>query len=301
MASNVTRDHHTWTRDTIKNVSGDVTLDLAGDLTVDVAGIDIHFAVGGIAYLSWAATGILTLKAAADTSDSFSINIANNGVATLSTVDDSGTAGHIKLQPNGDVVLDPDSQKVIIPATDKLYLDGGTDTYIHEVSDDKIQFIVGDDGDIMLQLEEKGDDGNEISFGSSCAGFRRLEASFSTTGAFAFGDLGGTHDTDIDFRFSNKYRLELSNDITNMNLIFPSVSGNFTLVCAIIGSGGGDHDVTNWKVYKANESAATTTDVMWAGGSVPAFTNNGTDIVSFYWDGSESQCYGVASLAFATP
>ena len=38
MASNVTRDHHTWTRDTIKNVSGDVTLDLAGDLTIDVAG-----------------------------------------------------------------------------------------------------------------------------------------------------------------------------------------------------------------------------------------------------------------------
>ena len=38
MSSRVKRDHHTWTRDTIKNVSGDVTLDLAGDLTVDVAG-----------------------------------------------------------------------------------------------------------------------------------------------------------------------------------------------------------------------------------------------------------------------
>jgi len=38
MPSNVTRDHHTWTRDTVKNVSGDVTLDLAGDLTIDVAG-----------------------------------------------------------------------------------------------------------------------------------------------------------------------------------------------------------------------------------------------------------------------
>ena len=38
MSSRVKRDHHTWTRDTIKNVSGDVTLDLAGDLTIDVAG-----------------------------------------------------------------------------------------------------------------------------------------------------------------------------------------------------------------------------------------------------------------------
>ena len=42
-------------------------------------------------------------------------------------------------------------------------------------------------------------------------------------------------------------------------------------------------------------------DVMWAGGSVPAFTNNGVDIVSFYWDAIEQQAYGVASLAFATP
>ena len=38
MTSRVTRDHHTWTRDTIKNVSGDVTLDLVNDLTIDVAG-----------------------------------------------------------------------------------------------------------------------------------------------------------------------------------------------------------------------------------------------------------------------
>ena len=37
----LTRDHHLWTRDTIKNVSGDVTLDLAGDLTIDTAGGDM--------------------------------------------------------------------------------------------------------------------------------------------------------------------------------------------------------------------------------------------------------------------
>jgi len=41
MASNVTRDHHLWTRDTIKNVSGDITLDVAGDITLDAGGSDI--------------------------------------------------------------------------------------------------------------------------------------------------------------------------------------------------------------------------------------------------------------------
>ena len=43
MASNsITRDHHLWTRDTIKNVSGDVTLDIAGDLTLDAGGGDVN-------------------------------------------------------------------------------------------------------------------------------------------------------------------------------------------------------------------------------------------------------------------
>ena len=89
----------------------------------------------------------------------------------------------------------------------------------------------------------------------------------------------------------------MTGDITNMNLIFPSVSGNFLLVCTT----NGDHDVTNWKVYEYDESAATTANVMWAGGSVPAFTNNGIDIVSFYWNATEQQCYGTVSLAFAEP
>ena len=89
----------------------------------------------------------------------------------------------------------------------------------------------------------------------------------------------------------------MTGDITTINLIFPSASGNFLLVCTT----NGDHDVSNWKVFESDESAATTTDVLWAGGSVPAFTNNGVDIVSFYWDATEQQAYGVASLAFATP
>ena len=44
MSSNVKRDHHLWTRDTVKNVTGEVTLDIAGDLTLDCAsGSRIYF------------------------------------------------------------------------------------------------------------------------------------------------------------------------------------------------------------------------------------------------------------------
>ena len=149
-------------------------------------------------------------------------------------------------------------------------------------------------GDTLLQFNENGDDGNYTHFRTGCAGFTRKEADFSAT--LTIGS-GGTDDTDIDFRHSNKYRLEMTGDITNLNLIFPAVSGNFLLVCTT----NGDHDVTNFKVYEYDESAATTAEVMWAGGSVPAFTSSGVDIVSFYWDATEQQAYGTVSLAFATP
>ena len=42
MANTLTKDHHLWTRDTVKNVSGDVTLDIAGDLTLDAGGGDVN-------------------------------------------------------------------------------------------------------------------------------------------------------------------------------------------------------------------------------------------------------------------
>jgi hypothetical protein len=196
--------------------------------------------------------------------------------------------GSNKVTPNKHNLV----QDTKLAATKKLYLDGGGDTFISEVSADSIGIKVG--ADFLLTLTESGADGNVANFKTSCAGFTRLEADFSTTHVIG---SAGTDDTDIDFRHSNKYRLEMTGDITNINLIFPAVSGNFLLVCTT----NGDHDVTNWKAYEYDETIATTNNVLWAGGSVPAFTNSGVDIVSFYWDATEQQAYGVASLAFATP
>ena len=173
-----------------------------------------------------------------------------------------------------------------------VYLDGGGDTLIYQHSADFVRYIVG--GDVLLTMGENGNDGNEFTFNDASAGFARREATFSTTGVIG---SGGSDDTDIDFRHCNKFRLEMTADIHTINLIFPSMSGNFLLVCTT----DGDHDVSYWKAFESDESAATTVDVMWAGGSVPAFTDSGVDIVSFYWDANEQQAYGTASLAFATP
>tara|TARA_R110000824_G_scaffold79538_3_gene200315 strand:+ start:1695 stop:2465 length:771 start_codon:yes stop_codon:yes gene_type:complete len=225
------------------------------------------------------------------------ISVADNGNVTVSgELDIDGSkitsAGALEIDPGG--ALSITGQDVIIDATKLLRFDGDAsgDTLITEVTADQLGIKVG--GDYLLTLAEYGADGNEVLFKTSCATFLRQEATFSATGVIG---SAGSDDTDIDFRFSNKYRLEMTADITTMNLIFPKGSCNCTLVCTT----DGDHDVTNWKAFTYGESAATTTDVMWAGGSVPAFTNNGVDIVSFYWDANEQQCYGVASLAFATP
>lgn len=236
-------------------------------------------------------TGIdIILESSANASDECQISTTTNGATKIETIDADAALAHLTLDPDGDLIISGADTK--IDATKKLYLDGGTETYICEAATDRLDFVVG--GDTMFRLYENGADGNQVSFFTSSVGFTRIEQTFSTTDVKG---TGGTDDTDIDFRHSNKYRLEMTGDIAQMNLIFPSSSGNFLLVCTT----NGDHDVTAWKVWENDETAATTTDVMWAGGSVPAFTNNGIDIVSFYWDATEQQAYGVASLAFATP
>ena len=82
-----------------------------------------------------------------------------------------------------------------------------------------------------------------------------------------------------------------------MNLVFPAVSGNFILVCTT----DGDHDVSAWKVWKNDASAASTTDVMWPAATLPSFTSSGIDIVTIYWDATEEQAYGNVGLKFGTP
>ena len=140
----------------------------------------------------------------------------------------------------------------------------------------------------MLQLSEKGHDGNEVSFGSSCVGFTQLEPTYDAT------------NTIVDFRFSNKQNLTFgSGNITNIQLNFPLVSGNFTLL--IKQDGTGSRTITNYRVYEFDESTADgDAAVKFAGGSNPTLTTdaNHVDIISFYWDADNEIAYGVATLDF---
>ena len=91
--------------------------------------------------------------------DYATLTTAANGATTIATVDSDGTAGHINLDADGDVKLDPASGKINIAMSDKLYFDGGTETYIVEEfnsgAGDIFSFYSG--GDKMLSLDEAND------------------------------------------------------------------------------------------------------------------------------------------------
>ena len=240
-------------------------------------------------------TGITKFYVAGDTDDLCTLTVAADGVTTIATADSDAALAHLTLDIDGHIELDSETGVF-------RFFHSGSSTNSAKIivnnTSGKTQFFTisaQTPGDGHLEFEVDG----HVEFDDCAVGFDRLEATFSTT---AIIESGGSDDTDIDFRRSNKYRLEMTADIAQMNLIFPNTSGNFLIVCTT----NGDHDVTAWKVWEhdsvaGSTNAAATTDVMWAGGSVPAFTSSGVDIVSFYWDANEQQAYGTASLAFATP
>ena len=171
-------------------------------------------------------------------------------------------------------------------------------------TDDYFNIATGASGETTIKTVDAGGTGGNIIFQpdghvdfESAVGFTHVTEAFSDDSIIG---SGATDDTHIDFRVTNKVVLPVTGNITNLNLIFPAVSGNFLLLLSY----DGDHTITNYKVYEADESAADgDADVFWPGGTKPNNTASGVDILSFFYDASASseKCYGVASLAFATP
>jgi len=282
----------TITKDEYDVGKGDFTIDVNGEIILDAkcgSGKGILLKNSGTKYGMFDihhSTTFFTLyeNGGASTDDYLDVSVGANGASIISTVDAAGTAANLTLDPDGDLLFSGCDVK--IDSTEKLYLDGGGDTYIYEQSADNFRVVVG--GDVIMHISENGDDGNEINFGSTCVGFTQLEPTYDAS------------NTEVDFRFSNKQFLTFgAGSITNLKLTFPLVSGNFVLL--VKQDGIGSKTITNYKAFEFDESAADgSAAVKFAGGSNPTLTTdaNHVDILSFYWDADNEIAYGVATLDF---
>ena len=150
--------------------------------------------------------GVMTFQQWNDTSGGHihALGFTDNGNVHHRNASIGGTFGNWKrlIQENesGDVVLD---------ATSKLYLDGGTHTYIHEQADDILEIVVG--GEIQLKLTEAGNgveipvDSHPLKIGAGSD----LQLNHNGTDSFVENYTGqlniinNTDDGDIVFKSDN--------------------------------------------------------------------------------------------------
>ena len=260
-------------------IVGHLTLDVDGDLILDPT------------------SGLTKFYRAGDTDDLCTLQVSADGATTIATSDSDGSAGNLTLAPNGTLKLTPSN--------------GIMNFYDSDNSADYADIRVGSNGELLIstidaaaaaayiKLTADGFIALEPSAGSyvridGSAGFTQATTTYSDD---SITSSGGTNDTDVDFRTTNKRYLGPSaGTIVNLNLIFPVVSGNFLLYTRSAGSWA----VTNWISYEYDVTVASgfSGEVVWPGGTEPTLTAEGYDIFSFYWDAGTQRCFGQAGLNF---
>jgi len=240
------------------------------------------------------AGGKFTLNDGDDTGDKFEIDVGTAGVTTLATTDDDGTGADLTLDPDGDLIISGADTK--IDATQKLYLDGGGDTYIKEGIADRLDIYVGGtnivriiegvanyiyiNGDIAVEAGEKlifdsaigghthiresADDELDITVGDDIMlhldenGADGNQAHF-VNASVGFTQLEPTYNaasTTVDFRHSNKQNLTFGSGNIG-HMNFYFPEMSGNFVLLIKQDGTGSRTVTGaWRVYEFDESTA---------------------------------------------
>ena len=148
-----------------------------------------------------------------DTDDFFDIQVSANGATVLSTTDDTGTAGHLTLDIDGDITLDADGGDVFLKDdgtqfmklnVDGVFLKDNAAVHLNDADIDKIYgdgdeiYIAKDDTDIWcfkdaetltevpLKIKESAD------AVADTAGYGQLWVDTATPNELAFTDDAGT-------------------------------------------------------------------------------------------------------------
>ena len=316
---------------------------------IDSTVIDFVATSLGNGYISFLPNGCsINLYNPLDIADSCHILTQTDGKTTISTVDGGGEEADLTFNIDGYIDLNSASgEKIILDSGDEIELDAGsiaegagvqfllngtlagdvtghhsaTNIRLYEnigaSTDDYFNIAVGASGSTIIKTTDAaGADGHiifqvdgHVEFDDCAVGFDKLAGTFSTSGVI--GDGGDS--TDIDFRLSNKYELELTANMSatdKLNFIFPATSGNFLLVISQDGTGSRTVHADSWVAYQSDGSTKATNaafangtdgDIRFSGGSAPTLTTTADrqDIVSIYWDADNQTAFAVASLAFA--
>lgn len=263
------------------------------------------------------------LKVNYDANNYLKTDISSAGVCTITTVGGTPADADLILDVGGDIELNADGGAITFkddsttlaalnssgdfaPLGDmtlnddkKLILGADTNTYIYSDADDVLRIYVG--GNQMMGFFEDDPDGNIIVMGGS-VGFVRGTTGHSDNDIIAGG---GAHDTDVDFRNTNKQFLELDGNVNDLNFIFPgTMSGNFVLL--LKQDSTGERLVTNYKVWEGatggvGNPADGSATLLWAGGANPTLTTTGnkTDIISIFWSSTTpEQAYATITHNF---
>jgi hypothetical protein len=220
---------------------------------------------------------------------------------------DSQNDGYLDLGATTAIRLEQDT---LIEGTKKLYFNDAGSEYISGNGND-LTVSAGRDGFIDIGRDLHFDVDGYVEFDNCAVGFDKLAGAFSTSGVI--GD--GNDSTDIDFRLSNKYELELTDNLGGaaasefLNLIFPATSGNFILVISQDGTGSRTIQSSSYVAYQSDGSTKATNaafangtdgNLRWAGGSAPTLTTTAdkADIISIYWDADNQTAFAVVSQNF---
>ena len=127
-------------------IAGHLTLDIDGDIELNAESGMVYFKDDGVT-MGWfekngSTSNTFTLNSIIGTANYLRIDTRANGLSTISTVDSDGTAGHLKIAPNGILKTEADDGGISVKET----ADAGTDTagygqlWVHDTTPNELCF-----------------------------------------------------------------------------------------------------------------------------------------------------------------